>query len=227
MKLHLAIIFILAFSLNLRAEDCKGYIISLKGDTLQGTLDIPIYKRALNTPREVQFADLWGGVKFKEVSAKEKKYKPADISGFGFDYNGQSFDFEIYDMQANSGKKAPKWMGKFVNNFTVFVLRINNGALPLYKEFWRSKEERSYEDTYKRKITNIKEGINTELYAKKEGTFIEIAPYATKAGRNLKSFMKEYLNIEEAYLKTIDDKTSFDDAEKILVKYNEWKKNLL
>lgn len=226
MKYFIGIFCILFFTTSsLKAEDCRGYIIKLNGDTTWGSLDIPFYKRAINLKKEIQFADMWSGVKFKEGAAKEKKIKPTEISGFGFEHSGQPYHFEVYDMQANSGKKAPKWMGKFFNNFRVFVLRLEDGPLPIYKEFWKSEEERTREDLSERKITTITREINTELYVKNnEGFFIEITPISLNGRGKLKKFMKDRLNLEDEYLQTVDDKAHFDDAEAILLRYNEWKK---
>lgn len=225
MKYFFGIFCALLFTTNLKAEDCKGYIIKFNGDTIRGVLNVPIYKKALNLNKEVQFADMWSGVKFREGTNKEKKYKSTEISGFGLEYSGQLYHFEVYDMQANSGHKAPKFMGKFFNDFKVFVLRLEDGYLPVYKEFWNSEEDRKREDI-DRKVTTVIKEVNTQIYVKnKEGIFIEVSPVSLGGGGGkFKKFLKKQLNLEDAFLQTVDNNAHFDDAEEILFKYNEWKK---
>jgi hypothetical protein len=227
MKHLFLLISLFTVSSLVRAEDCQGYIIKSKGDTVRGTVDVTIVKLAINKKKEINFGDMWQMIKFKEGTAKEKKLKAGDIIGYGFDYDGQSYHFEVLDVQANSGQKAPKLLSRMLNDFRFFVLRAKEGPLPIYKEYWNSEQDRTREDLTGRTTRTITTTINNmELYVKNtDGVFVDIAPTTLGGNKKLKDFLEKYLKLEDEFLKTVDDKARFDDAEDILKKYNDWKKN--
>jgi hypothetical protein len=129
-------------------------------------------------------------------------------------------------MQKNSGKKAPKLLGKFVNDFKFFVLRVDDRSLPIYREYWNSQTERKMESGGSgRTVTIVGKEVNVELYVKnKEGIFVEITPTTLGGQKKLKVFLRDWVKLEDEYLQTVDDKAKFEDAEEILKKYNDWKK---
>ncbi len=227
MKFLLLTLSIVAYCSAIKAEDCKGYIINSKGDSVSGIVDVAVYKRALNTKKEIMFADAWDMIKFGEGTNKPKKMKVGEILGYGFEYLGQWYHFEVLDLQKNSGRKAPKLLAKMINDFKFFILRSEDGPLPVYKEYWKTentlKENNPTSFVKQEKITGY--DINLTLYVKNpENIYIEIGPTTLGGQKKLKNFLRDYLKLENDFLNTIDDKTSFSDAEEILTKYNQWKK---
>jgi hypothetical protein len=216
-----------SFCITVMAEDCTGYIIKNGTDTVKGVLDIPIYKGAVNTKREIMFADMWQTVKFAEGTAKKKKMDAGEVSGFGFEYFGEWYHYEVLDLQKNYGQKAPKLLAKMLNDLRFFILRVDNGFLPIYREYWNSETERKSENPVSgRTTTIIGKQVNIEIWVKsKDGTFIEMAPTTLGGQKKLKNFLREYLKLEDEFLQTVEDKAKFEDAEDVLVRYNAWKKN--
>lgn len=220
----LSFLFI-GLSVSAQAEDCNGYIIKNGSDTIKGVLDIPVSKQAINGKKEIMFADMWQSVKFAEGTGKPKKMNAGDISGFGFEYAGEWYHYEVLDLQKNYGQKAPKLLAKMVNDFRFFVLRIDNDPLPVYREYWNSETRRESENPVSgRTVTIVGKEVNIEIWVKREGTFIEMAPTTLGGNKKLKDFLKKYLKLEEEFLNTVEDKAKFTDAEEILKRYNAWKK---
>lgn len=203
-----------------KATDIQGYIIKPTGDTVTGVVDVPLTKEK---NKDIMFADMWSLIKFSDGSGKSKKMKAGDINGFGFLYKGNWYHYEMIDLQKNYKQKAPKLLAKMVNDFRFFVLRVQDGPLPVYREYWRSETETKRE-TGGRTITMYNQEVNVELWVKKEGTFLEIAPTTLGGRKKLKKFLTDYLKLEDSFLTTVDDKAKFEDAEEVLMKYNEWKK---
>ena len=127
--------------------------------------------------------------------------------------------------QKNSGKKASKLLGKFVNDFRFFLLRVDDRSLPIYREYWNSESERKIENPGSgRTTTIIGKEVNLELYVKnKDSVFVEIAPTTLGGQKKLKAFLHDWLKLEDEFLQTVNDKAGFYEAEEILKKYNDWK----
>lgn len=92
-KSFLLLLFAASF-LSAKADYFEGYIITLKGDTTKGEVDVTLDKKGLD-PKEyggIRFQYLEDLVKFKEGDSK-KKYDCNDILGFGFLYNGKWYHF--------------------------------------------------------------------------------------------------------------------------------------
>lgn len=218
------LLFVLAFFITslAKALDCEGYIIKTSGDTVKGKVDVPMAK-ALLDKKGVDFGAMWDEVKFAEGTDKSKKMKAGNIIGFGFMYENQWHHFEVLDMQKNSGKKAPKIMGKMFNDFVFFVERIYDGALPVYKQHWNAEKTKKDAGFGGERVTGYE--ANADLYVKNaEYGFVEIAPTTIGGNKKLKDFLKKYLKLEDEFLATVNDKAKFTDAEDILKRYNDWKK---
>ncbi len=208
---------LILFTQYVKAEDHEGYIIKTSGDTVRGTVDVA-WKKALAGKKQIDFGEMEMSIKFSENNAKAKKYKAGEITGYGYNYDGTWYHFELLDMQKNSGRKGSKLLGKFVNNFVFFIHRLYDGDLPLYKDYanYGSDNPNSAPGT-------VIAGY--DLYVKnKDGIFVEIASPTPGGQKKFKDFLKKYLNIEDAFLGTVDDKARFSDAEEILKRYNDWKK---
>lgn len=204
------------------ATDCEGYIITSTGDTVRGTVDVSI-KKALIGKKEIDFGDMEMKISFTEKGEKKKKFKAGEIAGYGFYYEGEWYHFEVLDIQKNFGQKAPKLLGKVFNDFRFFVYRVYDGQLPIYKNYWNS--ENQSKDPASGEIRATGTSQNYDLYVKnKEYGFVEIAPTTLGGNKKLKEFLKKYLKLEDDFLKTVDDKAKFSDAEDILKRYNDWKK---
>ena len=152
-----------------------------------------------------------------------KKLEAGEIQGFGFEWDGAWYHWELFDMPKNYNQKGSKLLGKFVNDFRFFLLRVQDGILPVYKQYV------PYEQTTKDAMSNersVGKGTDVELYVKtKEHGFVEIAPGMFGQGyKKLKKLLEEQLKLEPGFLNTVSDKADWDDAEKIFSQYNDWKK---
>ena len=216
-KLIHTVIFIFLFTTAF-AHDRQGYIIRTTGDTVKGIVEV------YATPKHgVNFREYWMKVKFSEGAAKMKKMEAGEILGFGFEWEGKWYHWELFDMPKNYNQKGSKLLGKFVNDFRFFLLRIHDGALPVYKQYV------PYEQTTRDAMGNersVGKGTDVELYVKtKDSGFVEIAPGMFGQGyKKLKKLLEEQLKLEPAFLNTVSDKADWDDAEKIFAQYNDWKK---
>jgi hypothetical protein len=54
---------------------------------------------------------------------------------------------------------------------------------------------------------------------------VEIASPTPGGNKKLKEFLKKYLELEDEFLNTVDDKAKFTEAEDVLIRYNDWKKS--
>jgi hypothetical protein len=215
-------VFSYVFFVAANATECEGYIIKSTGDTIKGTVDVPMAKALLNK-KGVDYGAMWDEVKFGEGTAKPRKMKAGDIAGFGFTFEGQWHHFEVLDMQKNTGQKAPKLLAKALNDFRFFVERIYDGALPIYKQHWNSEKTEKRPNFGGDQVTGYE--ANYDLYVKNtEYGFVEIAPTTLGGNKKLKEFLKKYLKLEDGFLTTVDEKAKFTDAEEILKRYNDWKK---
>src|SRR5437762_3990469 len=190
MKQFIFFIFLTVVFLSAKAIDCEGYIINNNGDTIKGTVDMAFKKALLSKNKEIDFGEMEMAIKFSEAGGKSKKYKAGDISGYEFNYEKTWYHLEVLDMQKNSGRKAPKILGKFVNDFRFFVHRLYDGALPIYIDYIN----------YGSDNPNSLPGANTttgyDLYVKNsDGIFMEITSPTPGGNKKFKEFMKKYLKV--------------------------------
>jgi hypothetical protein len=218
MKLMLTCFLTLALS-TVFAKDCEGYIIKNTGDTVKGVVHVLYKSMRINGEDQFVFGEMWTDFKFTSNGSK-KTFKAGEIPGYGFKLDGKWYHFEVLDYEKNYGVKIPGMLKALSNDMRFFMHRIYDGAMPIYREYWlweqvTKTEIRNVE--FKRNITEWETWVRTS-----SGQFQEIAPSTGKA-KKLKGFL-EKLKLEAEFLKTLDDKLSFDDAEATLMKYNEWKK---
>lgn len=202
------------------AKDHEGYIIKNSRDTVKGLVDVLHKTMRINGEDQFVFGEMWMDIKFTD-NGNKKKFYAGEISGYGFKLDGKWYHFEVLDYEKNFGVKIPGMIKSRTNDMRFFLHRVNDGAMPVYREYWIweqvTKTEVRYVD-FNRRITEW------ELWARSpSGQLHEIAPSTGKA-KKLKGFL-EKLKLEPEFLATLDDKISFDDAEATLRKYNEWKKS--
>ena len=69
------------------------------------------------------------------------------------------------------------------------------------------------------------EKLVTELYILTSDLgFVEVAPATFGGNKKLKEFLIKYLSLEDEFLKMVEDKAKFSDAEEVLRSYNDWKR---
>lgn len=218
MKWMLACLFTLLLSTAF-AKGYEGYIIKNSGDTVKGLVDVVHKTMRINGEDQYVFGEMWTDIKFTDNGSK-KKFNAGEISGFGFKLDGKWYHFEVLDYEKNFGVKIPGMIKARTNDMRFFLHRIHDGAMPIYREYWVWEQVTQTEVRFVEFKRNITEW---ELWVKTpSGQFNEIAPSTGKA-KKLKGFL-EKLKLEPEFLASVDDKSSFDDAEPVLRKYNEWKK---
>lgn len=225
MRYLVAALFFLLASTMLKAEDLPAYIIKSNGDTVKGTVDAPVHKKGLlNGKKEIDFKLMASGIKFGEGNGKQKKVEPGDLKGLGIQFENQWYHFEVFD--AMYGQKVSKLMEKMAGGFKFFILRVDDGPLPVYKLYLDTGNPAAKNPGPGISATVKIDGGTVELYVKNaEYGFVEVSPVKLVGGKKeLKEFLRKYLKLEEEFLSTIDDKAKFTEAEEILKRYNTWKK---
>lgn len=206
-------------SIFAQATDVEGYVIKNTGDTVKGTVEITYVKSLFNKEKTIDFGDMEFQIKFTEKGGKSRKWKAGEINGFGFSSGGEWYHFEFLDLAKNYGQKAPKMFFKTVNDFKWFILRIYDGVLPIYYHYSRNYDENKATGYYTR--TGDSHGLLVKM---SDGKFDEIAPTTLGGNKKFKEYLKNNLKLEDEFLKTVDDKAKFSDAETILKRYNDWEK---
>jgi len=201
------------------ASDQEGYFIKSAGDSVWGKVDVQM-KKAVFGRKELDLADMEQVISFTEEGKKEQKIKAGDVLGYGFKYDDIWYHFVVLDWPNNTWKKSTGPFERKVNKLRLFIQRAYDGAIPIYKDYYKMAGNSMG-------MASSKTGNTvTELYILTADLgFVQVAPANFGANKKLKEFLMRYLTIEEDFLKTVDDKAKFSDAEEVLKTYNEWKKN--
>ena len=220
MRLLALIIFYFGIIISATASDQEGYIINNTGDTLRGMIDVELKKVA--GKKELDLGEMEHTIQFTEAGAKAKKMRAGDIAGYGFLYENTWYHFEVLDMPKNAWKKNQGMGERKINNLRLFIHRAYEGALLIYKDYFKYMAGMMAKPTI-----NLTRSTpyGVELFIKNPDLgFVEVSPEKPGDSKKLKDFLMKYLSLEEEFLKTVDDKTKFSEAEEILKAYNEWKK---
>ncbi len=205
-----------------RGSEQEGYILQLNGDTVKGTVEAEI-KKQLFGKAQLSLGEMEQSVSFKEGTGKFRKYRAGEISGYGFLYGNSWYHFILLDMTVNTWKKSEGGDPHKINNQKIFLQRVLDGALPLYKNYYRVEM----------KTLSLNSGSTSKTVEEKDDLyirtrdmgFVEVAPARAGDNKKFREFLMKYLSLEEDFLKTVDDKAKFSDAETIIRSYNDWKKN--
>lgn len=221
MKLTALLLFLLGQIFLVRAGEQEGYILGNNGDTVKGKVDVEI-KKQLFGKASLSLGEMEQYISFKEGEGKFKRYKAGEISGYGFSYGDVWYHFILLDMTGNTWKRAEGNDMHKINNQKIFLHRVMDGALPLYRDYYRIEMKTlSLNSGSTSKTVEEK----TDLYIKSADMgFVEVAPARMGDNKRLKEFLMKYLNLEEEFLKTVDEKAKFSEAEEVIGAYNEWKK---
>ena len=214
------------FSFIAFSKDCQGYIIKNGRDTVMGSVDVKHKMIKVKGGEQPAFPDMWTEFSFAETGGKKTRLKAGDVTGYGFQLDGKWYHFEVLDYEKNYNVKIPKMLKSQMNDMRFFLHRLHDGAMPVYREYW---DWLLINENDVRKRTAVsewevgKQMIESELWTRDlSGQLHEVAPSTGKA-KKLKGFL-EVLKLEPAFLETLTDKDGFENAEQVLVRYNEWKK---
>lgn len=219
MKYFTLLLLQLCFVYSASALDLEGYIIKNTGDTVWGKLDVPeIRKGGAFSKKEIDLGAMDQVIWFMENGGKSQKIIAGDVQGFGFN-NGVWNHFVVLDFSKNTWKKSIPGFSKKVREGRIFIHRFLDGAVPLYKHY-----EKVVSTTISGSGSTRTESTTTELYIMSNDLgYVEVAPPNFNSGKKLKEFLMKYLTMEEDFLKTVDDKAKFSDAEEVIRTYNDWK----
>jgi hypothetical protein len=213
--------------LTTSAKDYEGYIIKNARDTIEGSVDVNYKNIKINGEQQPAFPEMWTDISFTEKGGKNAKLKAGDISGYGFKMDGKWYHFEVLDYEKNYNVKIPKMLKSRLNDMRFFLHRVHDGAMPVYREYWdwplvSQNDARNSALVFEWEIG--RQIIECELWTKDQsGQLHELIPSTGKA-KKLKGFL-EVLKLESEFLKSLTDKDSFNNAEQVLVRYNEWRKS--
>ncbi len=200
------------------ASDQEGYIINTNGDTVKGKVDVEL-KKIVFGKKDLDLGEMEKVISFSENGGKFKKVYPADIAGYGFSFNDVWYHFVVLDWNKNTWKKNQSAFERKIKNLEVFIHRAMEGAVTVYKDYYK-------EVTTMIGMSNSKtEKLVTELYILTSDLgFVEVAPATFGGNKKLKEFLIKYLSLEDEFLKMVEDKAKFSDAEEVLRSYNDWKR---
>ena len=214
MKLFLLLLFQFAWTAAVLATDQEGYILNNNGDTVKGTIDVE-FGRVGFGKKTLDLTQMEQVIDFKEPEGKYKKYKAGDISGYGFSFDDGWYHFVVLDWPKNPWKKSRGAFERRVDNLRLFIQRANDGAVTIYKDHYHAAGGMSPRSG----------PVVVDLYIRTNDLgFVEVAPANKGDKKELKEFLMKYLNLEEEFLKTVDERAKFSQAEEIIKMYNEWKK---
>ena len=217
MKLFLMLLFQFGWMTVALATDQEGYILNNSGDTVKGIVDVETKRVSGNKTPDLD--EMEQAINFREKEGKYKRIRAAEIKGYGFIFEDTWYHFVVVDWQKNSWKKAQVPFGRKVNHLSLFLHRAYDGAVPIYKDYYRAGGVGGL-NTSRIGTTYV------ELYILSGDLgFVELAPTKPGDKKELKEFLMKYLSLEEEFLKRVDEKAKFSQAEEILKMYNDWKKN--
>ncbi|MFZ1263702.1 MAG: hypothetical protein WAT34_09335 [Chitinophagaceae bacterium] len=220
MRFLTLIIFQLGILLTSAASDQVGYYLKENGDTVKGMVDVELKK--VSGKKEVNFGEMEMVIAFTEPGAKTKRIRAEDVAGYGFIYEDTWYHFEVLDMKKNFWKKNQGMGERKINNLRLFIHRAYEGAVVLYKDYFKRGMSKPGIGGV---VIDRSDPYGVELFIKSaELGFVEVAPPTPGAYKKLKEFFMKYLSLDEEFLKTVDEKTKFTEAEEILIAYNLWKK---
>lgn len=204
---------------SIAAADQDGYILKTTGDTVWGKVDVQM-KKILFGKKEIDLADMEQKISFTENGGKSQWMKAGDIGGYGFKFDDMWYHFVVLDWPKNTWKKSQNAFERKVKDLRLFIHRFHDGAVPLYKDYFKVTTT-----TIGSAGSSKSERLTTELYILTADLgFVEVAPSGLGANKKLKEFLMKYLSLEEDFMKTVDDKAKFSDAEEVLIAYNDWKR---
>lgn len=234
MKKALLSLLTLFWSALLFSQESEGYYIDKTGDTIRGKLQIPIKPKLKigassqgdhdplrddtpNESKEIDYSKLTFDFKFSENGGKFKKIDRLKVKGFGFIFNGQTYDFLTWDVAANKQLYLIPATGDVVPDGVYFILCSIKGPLPIYSLFQEIEMSKRNSGRYEYDGNATKRDI---IFKHPSKGFIYISnqyPLMMKLPEVLK-----YLELEEEFIKTLNKKENLLDVVK---KYNEWKSN--
>ncbi|MBI3139021.1 MAG: hypothetical protein HYZ15_10580 [Sphingobacteriales bacterium] len=236
MKKIFPILLLSLFSMSaIMAQESDGYYISKKGDTIRGKIQVPLKPKIKigassgqnfdplsgKVPDEsaaIEYSKLTFDFKFSEDGIKYKKTDRLKVKGFGFTYNGHSYDFITWDASANKQLYLIPATGDVAPDGVYFVLRSLNGALPVYSLFQEIEMSKKNNGRTEYDGNGTKRDI---VFQHPSKGFIYISdqyPLLMKLPDAIK-----YLELEEDFIKTLGKKESLF---MVVMKYNEWKAKL-
>jgi len=220
MKWVALLLFQLCWITNALAADQEGYILKTSGDSVHGMVDVETKK--IRGEKELSLGEMEYAIYFTETGGKSKRIKATEIAGYGFKYEETWYHFEVLDMDKNPWKKNQGMGERKINHMRLFIHRAYEGALVIYKDYFKYQSGMMAKPTVGPTAATP---YGMEVFIKNPDLgFIEVSPEGRNDSKKLKEFLLKYLSLDEEFLKTVDEKAKFSDAEEILRSYNDWKK---
>lgn len=232
MKSFLIFLLLQTVSIVAVAQEADGYYINKSGDTLRGKIQVPLKPKlklgassqqtadrirdeVSDESKEIEFSKLAFDFRFSVNGEKAKKIDRLKVKGFGFVYEGKSYDFITWDVSANKQLYLIPATGNVVPDGVYFILLSIKGVFPVYSLFQDVEMERRLPGRREYDGNATKRDIIFKHPAK---GFIYISdqyPMKMKMAEAL-----EFLELETEFIKTLTKK---DDLLEVVKKYNKWK----
>ena len=207
------LILIISFQ-TLKAEKiAQGYVITLKNDTVYGTIDLQKFRtKELTFYKPFNLGMFALSLLFTTKDGNETAYPANSITGFDFEYEKVKYRFRSLninseELQSFHADDAPthvfaelKAEGKFLSyyrfNFNADMFRKYKGRGSYFNYYWNDyvktpKGLKFLKRTYKR--------------------------------NELSTIMKNDLELEESFIQTIPKKYSLDELAEVIDRYNAFK----
>lgn len=212
-----AVLFGMAFTAS--GAEQEGYIISNNGDTVKGKVDVAMRRISIGR-KDLDLGAMEQEISFTENGGKFRKVSAAEVKGCGFFYDEFWYHFVVLDWEKNTWKRSQSILTRKVGKLKVFLHRAFDGAVPYYKNYYWVEGNRIGMSG-----TGKTETLVTEMYILSNDLgFVQVIPSGLGGNKKFREFLMTYLTLEEEFMKTIDEKAKFSDAEDIFKNYNEWKK---
>lgn len=139
MKSFLIFLLLQTVSIVAVAQEADGYYINKSGDTLRGKIQVPLKPKlklgassqqtadrirdeVSDESKEIEFSKLAFDFRFSVNGEKAKKIDRLKVKGFGFVYEGKSYDFITWDVSANKQLYLIPATGNVVPDGVYFIL---------------------------------------------------------------------------------------------------------
>lgn len=126
-----------------KAEKLWSHIITNDQDTIDGYIKNYWFNKATGNVvfNGIDLSNYHNEVTFKQPGGNYNHYKPEDIKGFSFTYDGQIYTFTSFLVQKNSIIKKE-------DNVSKFLLLLFDGKISLYSEMTWKYFSDNRKDTY-------------------------------------------------------------------------------
>lgn len=231
--LLLVTIFFTYSVFTLSAQEASGYYITKSGDTVTGTIQVPLlpkikiggssqskfdplYNMPTGETTEINYSALTFDFRFTEDGKKYKKIDRLKVKGFGFTFQNHAYDYITWDVHANKQIYLMPATADVAPNGVYFILRSLPGAYPIYSLFQEiemnrrvSPDKKEYDGNAMKRDIIFEHPTRGLLYISNQ------YPLIMKPAQ-----LYKYLEMDSDFIASINEKITMLE---LIQRYNQWK----